>query len=179
MANSLSGMEPHAESDAAGCHGDKQEQEAASVPLEHRKYDEGDKDVDEDEDDEIITETFEFDVDVETRTAVKALEQDTTTELTVIKEIQFDGSQEDPGSMKVDEDTLYIVEKKRNGLNYNIVPVEVNRQLQQDGVGVLNGGEQFRHFMLLFELKCFCIWGNWFAMQTSSKIYKTKTIGLV
>lgn len=119
-----------------GNHGNHAKQEQINHPqLEH---------VEDDDDDEIVTETFEVDVNVETTTAMdKVVEAQpkvfqfepmrTTTELTMIKEIQFDESyqEEDPGSVKVDEDTLYIVEKKRNGLNYNIVPVEPKLQQQQ------------------------------------------------
>lgn len=117
-----------------GNHGNQTKQEQIYHPqLEHAEGD-----------DEIVTETFEVDVNVESTTTMdKVVEAQpkvfqfepmrTTTELTMIKEIQFDEScqEEDPGSVKVDEDTLYIVEKKRNGLNYNIVPVEPKLQQQQ------------------------------------------------
>lgn len=71
----------------------------------------------------------------------------------MVKEIQFDSNSEhseNENYVKVDEDTLYIVEKKLTGMNYNIIPVTADEPTPTVAVNNTDVDKEIRKN---FELK--------------------------
>jgi len=100
--------------------------------------------------------------------------QDTTTELTVVKEFQLNTPEQTDGDddnyMKVEEDTLYIVEKKLAcGNTYKIVPVvEAAPEAQPEPATDSTNTDVDREIRKNFELK-----------SKTDEFYQTNVAGLL